>query len=518
MKSLLPLLPAALLMSTARADFLVGILHDPVGNPVLGANLDVFDHVTGIEIDLTGDGTAVDGSFAVQVPAGLYDVIINAPVPPSSQLVSRRIDSVQVTTLADMGVVTLSQGVHLSGTFFKPGGVPAAFQDLEITNEDTGQAVVMTTPGTDALGSFLTSVPTGHLSLRIRPDRLAPLAAAKEYDLFIGSNYSMGAVTLPVGHQVTLTVQTPAGAPVFNADLDAINLATGEKALTPGDNTNALGIADFIVPAGTYNFEICPPLATRLVAKVVPSVTTSPLTALGVQPLQAGFLVQGTVLQPGGAPAANIDLDVFQANGATAVPTCADDTDAAGHYAVILPAGNFDMVFANTVDRCSALQVEDSVVIGGDTVHNVQLQSQNIGCRYCEAATANSTGRAAHLVAIGSRIASQGNLTLRAQDLPPNQFGIFLAGQGSGFTANAGASQGHLCLAGAIGRYNQPGQVFSSGAAGVITLPLNLSAMPTPTVPAPVLAGQTWYFQAWYRDFNPSNTSNFTDALEIPFQ
>ena len=31
----------------------------------------------------------------------------------------------------------------------------------------------------------------------------------------------------------------------------------------------------------------------------------------------------------------------------------------------------------------------------------------------------------------------------------------------------------------------------------------------------PVLAGETWNYQAWYRD---GNTNNFTDAVSITFQ
>jgi hypothetical protein len=33
-----------------------------------------------------------------------------------------------------------------------------------------------------------------------------------------------------------------------------------------------------------------------------------------------------------------------------------------------------------------------------------------------------------------------------------------------------------------------------------------------------ILAGETWNFQAWYRDLNPTNTSNFTDGLSVTFQ
>ena len=32
-----------------------------------------------------------------------------------------------------------------------------------------------------------------------------------------------------------------------------------------------------------------------------------------------------------------------------------------------------------------------------------------------------------------------------------------------------------------------------------------------------IQSGETWNFQAWFRDSNPTATSNFTDGLEIQF-
>ncbi|QDV10059.1 hypothetical protein Poly30_56210 [Planctomycetes bacterium Poly30] len=48
-------------------------------------------------------------------------------------------------------------------------------------------------------------------------------------------------------------------------------------------------------------------------------------------------------------------------------------------------------------------------------------------------------------------------------------------------------------------------------------LTLSLDAIPTPTGFRSVLAGETWYFQAWFRDFTGFGFSNFTDAVEIAF-
>ena len=41
---------------------------------------------------------------------------------------------------------------------------------------------------------------------------------------------------------------------------------------------------------------------------------------------------------------------------------------------------------------------------------------------------------------------------------------------------------------------------------------------PTPTGLVQVAAGETWNFQAWYRDANPGPTSNFTPSVSVLFE
>ena len=108
------------------------------------------------------------------------------------------------------------------------------------------------------------------------------------------------------------------------------------------------------------------------------------------------------------------------------------------------------------------------------------------------------------------------DLTLHATRLPTNQFGYFLNSRAWGFTPLAGGGQGNLCLADDIGRFNRSPQ--NSGPQGRFQLTIDLNAMPTPSAAVAVLAGETWRFQAWYRDVNPGPTSNFTDAISIVFQ
>ena len=58
---------------------------------------------------------------------------------------------------------------------------------------------------------------------------------------------------------------------------------------------------------------------------------------------------------------------------------------------------------------------------------------------------------------------------------------------------------------------------MNSGATGAFSLQLDLTSVPTPAGPVAVQPGETWYWQAWFRDNNPTPTSNFTDGIAILF-
>lgn len=140
----------------------------------------------------------------------------------------------------------------------------------------------------------------------------------------------------------------------------------------------------------------------------------------------------------------------------------------------------------------------------------------NAGATYCSPANENSTGLAAVIQATGSLIASDNDISLTARNLPANQFGFFINGTEAGFAPNPGGSQGDLCLGGTLGRYVN--QIQNSGSFGRMSISLDLTGTPSGSVSVPVLSGQTWYFQGWFRDVNPGPTSNFTNGTRITFQ
>lgn len=147
-------------------------------------------------------------------------------------------------------------------------------------------------------------------------------------------------------------------------------------------------------------------------------------------------------------------------------------------------------------------------------VVDVFRYEDSIGTNYCGPANLNSTGKSATLSAFGADVAADSFLTLIASDLPGNQFGYFLASETQGFVPFPPGSQGNLCLGGNIARFRK--KILSSGSQGSFGLTPNLDAVPT-SPPSSVMSGETWNFQAWFRDLNPNPTSNFTDGLSVTF-
>lgn len=129
----------------------------------------------------------------------------------------------------------------------------------------------------------------------------------------------------------------------------------------------------------------------------------------------------------------------------------------------------------------------------------------------------NSTARQGEMAVSGDSLASANEIRFHVFGLPTQSQGYFLASRTTGFVMQPGGSQGNLCLGGVIGRLSN--QVFQSGLSGSSTVTVDLTSVPQPTGAVAVLAGETWYSQAWYRDSVMGiPTSNFSSAVGITFK
>ncbi|MCP3919785.1 MAG: PQQ-dependent sugar dehydrogenase [bacterium] len=130
---------------------------------------------------------------------------------------------------------------------------------------------------------------------------------------------------------------------------------------------------------------------------------------------------------------------------------------------------------------------------------------------YCET-TPNSTGLSARAIASGSARIASNELILTASNLPANQFGHFFMSSTRDFVPLFGGSQGNLCVAPPIYRFAD--DIWNSGPSGSATFYPDLVDLPPGVM---VRAGDTWYFQAWFRDRNPTRTSNTTNGASVRF-
>ena len=283
----------------------------------------------------------------------------------------------------------------------------------------------------------------------------------------------------------------------LQGDLSNDRLNPTQLALDPGTNT-------LIASQGQV-----PPLDRDYLTITVPagSVWTG-LNLVDYQAVQGNQAFMGfqsgttfTVTPQAAAPSDMLGALVYSHThiGTDILPTL-DNLPGVIGYTIPLPAGDYTF-WLNQTGAVTTLTLEFEIQSAG-----------SLGSSYCGPAVNNSTGGPGVITALGSSVASTGNLSLSASSLPNNQFAYYLASQTQAFVMGPGGSAGNLCLGGTIGRFNS--QVGSTGGTGTFGITVNTGAIPT-SPSQPILAGQTWNFQLWYRD--AGGTSNFTDAVSVPF-
>tara|TARA_R110002074_G_scaffold222910_2_gene393742 strand:+ start:62 stop:1096 length:1035 start_codon:yes stop_codon:yes gene_type:complete len=135
-----------------------------------------------------------------------------------------------------------------------------------------------------------------------------------------------------------------------------------------------------------------------------------------------------------------------------------------------------------------------------------------LGDTYCWLPDFNSTGQSATLDLVGSPEVLFDNVELRVRALPFDVPLVLLMSTEPAYSPAPGF--GTLCLGGSV---SYLGPVLDSGFAGVVSLHVAIST-PATNPSVQVLAGETWYFQAWYRDSALAQPSNLSDAVRATFE
>jgi len=152
----------------------------------------------------------------------------------------------------------------------------------------------------------------------------------------------------------------------------------------------------------------------------------------------------------------------------------------------------------------------------GPVVNGVQLVLHGsepvLGDTYCWLPDLNSTGQSATLDLVGTSEVFFDDVEFRVRALPIDVPLVLLMSTEQAYLPAPGF--GTLCLGGSV---SYLGSVLDSGFAGVVSLHVTISS-PATSPSVEVFAGETWHFQAWYRDRGPGQSSNLSDAVRVTFE
>lgn len=489
---LLALLALPFLSSLSFADLVTGRIVGANGVGVPGINIDAFRVSNGNEENnIFNDGTDANGNFSTTIPAGLYDLHFLPPGPPTTTHVPLVVRNVVISGTRALGTLTLEAGVALSGHLQTQAGTPVANVSLQLFDLASGFQIPETQDKSNAFGNFSLAAPLRPVELRlVTTGLLTPVLVSQRMTLTPVATVNLGNITLQDGFVVSGHVQrTVGGTAVTGLDLDFIDQSTGAELWTPNDSTNALGNFATIVPAGTFDLELCPTIATRLVARRLTATVGAPLD-LGLISLDTGFLLSGTVRSFAGIAQAGADLDVGVA-GLGKVLTCNDNTNATGGYSVVVPGGTLRVIFhPPSYTLGLGTQVVRNVVVSADRVLDGVLPA-------CDPATNYGTGLAGTGGVVPSLAMAGGVATL---DNPNHAFQIS-GGRGgaTGFLMIGFGSASVPVLGGTL-LVAPTNAVFAPIALGGAAGQAGAGSLSMPTQIVPDLIGARFYCQAFIRD------------------
>lgn len=129
----------------------------------------------------------------------------------------------------------------------------------------------------------------------------------------------------------------------------------------------------------------------------------------------------------------------------------------------------------------------------------------------------NSLGLPGRLRVYGSPQAASNRVVFLSDQTPPLASRVLVNAPAAGFVMNPGGSDGNLCLGSSPFRHIG----LATSSFGNLDLTFQYPDLQDLPRPGPmnhvVQAGETWFFQLWYRDTAPGS-SNWTNAISIQFE
>lgn len=309
-----------------------GFVLDQNQNPVVDADLDFDNVITGERIDTPGDNTDSDGYYIVCVLPAIYNISY-AP-PYGTNLMGRQFLDVDLTSGQAMELnVTLDYGVVISGTVTDSSGDPAGGVDLDADDLATGTRIYTPDDNTDSTnGAYWIVVPPAEYRLRFQPSAGSRWVGLQLDSVSVPSDRTID-VVLTAGNLLSGHVTDNSGRGLADISVDLRDQATGEKLYVANNKTDTSGAYNVAVLSGIYRLRFEPPFGSRVVGAVVDSFTIEN-DVIRNQALENGLLFSAFVHDSTGAPIPGTDFDFIQESTGIKIFTPHDKTDGDGFTTV----------------------------------------------------------------------------------------------------------------------------------------------------------------------------------------
>lgn len=161
--------------------------------PVMDADINIIDQSYDLEIELSGDNTASDGTFDIEVTNGTFTLIVRPPA--ASGLAPKTLFDIPLSANVNLGDIVLGDEILLSGRITDSSGQPVANANLDILVPSTQQEIFVANNESDALGDYTVGLESGTWTLKFKPPAgrpdLAPLVIS---DYVINANTTLDVV------------------------------------------------------------------------------------------------------------------------------------------------------------------------------------------------------------------------------------------------------------------------------------------------------------------------------------
>lgn len=337
--------------------------------PLQGIDLNVFDINTD-PLYTPGDNTDAAGFYSLVLPPGFNQIKwrdVTPALPGYLDVV--RDEFLTGDTTIDIDMI---EGIIVTGTVRNAAN--AVIPGTTVDFLDPVTSVKLTTAGnqTDPLGVYSVAIPKGPVKIHVKPPA-GQTYVAQQYDLNLQVNTTLNFV-LQNGVSLSGTVTRTNLSVVAGVDIDVVDPVTKVKVFTPGDVTTVFGQYAVVVPPGTWEVQVEPPVATLLVP-VTQTMSIGVATVFSPV-LQAGVLVSGNVKKTGNLAVENVNIDAVNTTTLQNVPLVGDATDAAGNFAVVVAPATYRLQYKPPVALGLVAQESAPTVISTTTnLPQVTLQA-----------------------------------------------------------------------------------------------------------------------------------------------